>query len=84
MCGEICQIEAPRSEVFVDLPCNSVDVLLLLERENSRLTVSLQISALEKYLDFCSSLLATSLPVIGCPGFPSVPFQTDHQGPSQR
>ena len=43
---EICQNEAPRSEVFVDQPCNSVGATLLLERKNSWLMVSLQISAL--------------------------------------
>ena len=42
-----CQIEAPRSEVFVCQPRNSVDMILLLERNNSWLMVSLQITALE-------------------------------------
>ena len=43
----ICQIEAPRSEVFVDQPRNSVGVTLLLERKNSWSMVFLQISAME-------------------------------------
>ena len=48
----ICQIEPPKSEVIVDQPRNSVDLLLLLERKNSWLTVSMQISAMEWSLDF--------------------------------
>ena len=48
----ICQIEAPRSEVFVGQPRNSVGMSLPLERKNSWLMVSLEISALELFLDF--------------------------------
>ena len=48
----ICQNEAPRSEVVVDQPCNSVGVTLLLEKKSSWLTVFLQNSALEYSLDF--------------------------------
>ena len=55
----ICQIEPPRSEVCVDHPCNSVDILLLLERENSWLRVSLPISA----FPFRSTLPATGVTV---------------------
>ena len=48
----ICKIQAPRSEVFVDQPRNSEEKFLLLEIRNSWLMVSLQISALESFLDF--------------------------------
>ena len=68
---EICQTEVPRSEVLFDQPHSSLDTLLLLERENSWLTIFLQISALKKVSSF-SSLLTTSLPVLRCTGSPNV------------
>ena len=43
----ICQIKAPTSEVQLDQLRKSVDTLFLLERKNSWLMVSLQISGLE-------------------------------------
>ena len=49
------QIEAPIFAVFAVQPCNSKDFLLLFERKNSWLTVPLQTSAFESYLDFTSS-----------------------------
>ena len=61
---EICQNKAPRSEVFVGQPKNSVEILLLLERENSwvyGLFANLGVGMVSL---FCSSLPATGLPVL--------------------
>ena len=37
-CGELCRNQDLKPAVVADEPCNSVDILLLLERENSWLT----------------------------------------------
>ena len=56
---EICPIEAPRSEVFVDQPCNSVDMFL----------ANLGVGIVSR---FRSSLLATVFPVLSRTGFSPV------------
>ena len=55
----ICQIETPRSEVFVDQPRNSVDMLLLLARKFKvdDFLATLGVGIVSRYR---SSLLATS------------------------
>ena len=58
------QTEAPRSEVFVDHPCNSVDMLFLLEREISMVDGFLANLGVRIVSLFLSSLPATGLPVL--------------------
>ena len=71
-CGGICQIEAPRSVVFVDQPRNSVRVTLLLERKNSLVDGFLANLGVGIVSRFRSSLLATSFPVLSRTVFPPV------------
>ena len=66
-----CQIKAPRSEVFVDQPCNSVGVTLLAGKKELMvgLLANLGVGIVSR---FRSSLLATGFPVLPRTGFPPV------------
>ena len=57
---------------FFDQPCNSVDMLPLLERENFLVDGLLANLGVGVVSLFCSSLLATGLPVLGRAGSSSV------------
>ena len=65
---EICQIEAPRSEVFVDQPHNSVGETRLLERKNFMVDGFLANLGVGIFSRCRSSLLATSFPVLSRTG----------------